>query len=296
MKTDPLFPLYIVSKGRWDTRHTARALEQMGLHYYMIVEEQELERYAEHIPRDQLLVLPAYYKQEYELCDDLGLTKSTGPGPARNYAWDHSWQTGYTHHWVMDDNIFSFRRYHDNARIKCGDGLFFRCQEEFVLRYTNVAMAGPNYTFFVPRKDQRPPFVTNTRIYSCNLIQNNIPFRWRGRYNEDTILSLDILKSGLATVQFNAFLQEKAATQTIKGGNHADFYSVEGTKPKSYMLWQEHPDVTELVDRWDRAHHHVNYLPFKSTPLIKNPDRAPWCAPSMKLIRKPTGENHDTTE
>ena len=45
------------------------------------------------------------------------------------------------------------------------------------------------------------------------------PHRWRGRYNEDTILSLDILKDGLCTMQFNNLLQGKVNTQVLGGGN-----------------------------------------------------------------------------
>lgn len=33
------------------------------------------------------------------------------------------------------------------------------------------------------------------RAFPCILIQNDIPFRWRGRYNEDTDLSLRALKA-----------------------------------------------------------------------------------------------------
>lgn len=76
-----------------------------------------------------------------------------------------------------------------------------------------------------------------------------------------------MLKDGWCTIQFNAFLQDKCATQTVKGGNDKDFYSVEGTKPKSEMLVKLHPDVSELVWKWNRWHHFVNYRPFKRNRL-----------------------------
>lgn len=261
--SNPQFPLYIPSKGRADSRFTSRALEFMKVPYYIIVEPQEYDSYAAVIDPAKILVLPDNYKPDYELCDTLGLTKSTGPGPARNFAWDHSISIGARWHWVMDDNIMSFKMFQGNVKIRCGDGTIFKCMEDFVLRYDNIAMAGPHYTFFIPARNKRPPFITNTRIYSCNLIRNDVPFRWRGRYNEDTILSVDMLKADWATVQFNMFLQEKATTQTVKGGNDADFYSVEGTAPKSQMLYDVHPDITVLTDRYGRAHHHIDYSIFK---------------------------------
>jgi len=266
---NPNFPLYIVSKGRWESRLTSKALELMKTPYYIVIEEQEYAKYSEVIDKSKILVLDKKYQQEYDTFDSLGDSKSKGPGAARNFAWEHSISNGHKWHWVMDDNILSFRHSHNYERIKVLDGTLFRCMEDFVLRYTNIGMAGPNYKMFVPDRDKAPAFIMNTRIYSCNLIRNDLPFRWRGRYNEDTDLSLRILKSGLCTVQFNAFLQEKMATQKIGGGNTADFYAKEGTFPKSRMLVAMHPDVSELTYKFHRCHHYVNYKVFKQRLIRK---------------------------
>jgi hypothetical protein len=144
--------------------------------------------------------------------------------------------------------------------------------EEFCLRYVNVAMAGPNYHMFSSRKNVQPPFVANTRIYSCNLIRNDSNYRWRGRYNEDTDLSLRMLKDGWCTIQFNACLQYKTTTQQLKGGNSGEFYEKEGTKAKSEIQVAMHPDVSRLVFKWGRWHHHVDYRPFKKNKLMKKKD------------------------
>lgn len=264
---NPNFPLYIVSKGRADSRMTAKALEHIGVPYYIVVEEQEYEQYTAVIDAKKVLVLDKKYQRDYDTFDDLGLTKSVGPGAARNFAWDHSIANGFAWHWVMDDNIRHFFRLHKNKRIRVGDGTIFRCMEDFVLRYDNVGMAGPNYAMFAPERDKQPPFVTNTRIYSCNLIRNDVPFRWRGRYNEDTDLSLRMLKAGWCTVQFNAFLQQKIQTQKTKGGNTAEFYAKEGTYNKSKMQVEMHPDVSRMTYRFGRVHHYVDYRSFKKLRL-----------------------------
>jgi len=141
--------------------------------------------------------------------------------------------------------------------------------EDFAERYENVAMAGPNYDFFAKQNQKLLPFIKNTRIYSCNLIKNDTPFKWRGRYNEDTILSLDMLKAGYCTIQFNAFLQGKVKTQTLRGGNSQEFYDQEGTLPKSQMQVDVHPDVSKIIFRFGRIHHYVDYTPFKKIKLIK---------------------------
>jgi len=183
----------------------------------------------------------------------------------------------------MDDNITSFRRLNKNEKVKVSTSKIFTVMEDFVLRYVNVSMAGPNYYMFAKGRDKLPPFITNTKLYSCNLIRNDVPFRWRGRYNEDVILSLDMLKSGWCTVQFNAFLQQKMPTQTIKGGNTDELYKGDtrkkgekyaktGTTDKSQMLARVHPDVTKVTWKFKRVHHVVDYSSFKKNRLIRRPD------------------------
>jgi hypothetical protein len=266
----PQFPLYIPTKGRHDRRLTINALQSMGLDFYAVIEEAQYHDYASVIDKKHLLVLDPAYQREYETLDELGDSKSKGPGPARNFAWDHAKAAGHGWHWVMDDNIWAFYRLHKNTKIKMADGAGFKAMEDFCLRYTNVAMAGPNYESFVVRREKTQPFVLNTRIYSCNLIRNDIPFRWRGRYNEDTILSLDMLSAGWVTVQFNAFLQNKIVTQALKGGNTQEFYDKEGTRHKSEMLARVYPKVAKVVWRFGRIHHHVDYRPFKgNTPRLR---------------------------
>lgn len=286
MENSPQFPLYIPTKGRFKYMITSRVLDELGVSHRLVVEEQEYKEYLEAVggQKKKLLVLDLDYKKKYELCDDLELTKSTGPGPARNFIWDYSISEGHEWHWVMDDNITSFRRLNKNEKVKVSNGAIFKAMEDFCLRYTNIGMAGPNYYMFAPARTKMPPFVINTRIYSCNLIRNDVPFRWRGRYNEDTILSLDMLKAGWCTVQFNAFLQQKMTTQTIGGGNTQEFYHAEGklkkgvryadggTIAKSKMQVAVHPDVSRMIWKFNRWHHHVDYSRFKNQKLIRKKD------------------------
>lgn len=268
-RNQPKHPIYIPSKGRWDVRMTSDSLIEMQVPHYMIVEQHQLAEYQRCTDPKwvTLLVLPERYFDEYESCDNLGRTKSLGPGPARNFAWDHAISIGATWHWVMDDNHNGFFRHLGEKRIPCKSGAMFRAMEDHSERYENCYMSGPNYRFFVIPQSKRPPFNQNCRIYSCNLIRNDIPFRWRGRYNEDTIISLDILKAGYCTIQYNAFTSGKIVTQALGGGNTAEFYANEGTHPKSQMLVDVHPDVSSVVWKFNRWHHHVDYNPYKKLRL-----------------------------
>jgi len=267
---NPRYPLYIVSKGRAHSRLTSKALEAMNVPYLIVIEDQEYDDYAAVIDEKKILLLDKTYQSDYDAFDDLGMTKSKGAGPARNFVWGHSISEGHAWHWVMDDNIRWFCRLNKNSRYRVMDGSIFCAMEDFVERYVNVAMAGPQYRMFSPRRFKFPPFVPNTRIFSCNFIRNNMPYRWRGRYNEDADLSIRMLKDRWCTIQFNAFLQEKMWTQSVKGGNTTDIYA-DGTFMKSKMLVDMHPDVTEMIWRFGRCHHHVNYKQFQKTKLQRKP-------------------------
>lgn len=260
------YPVYIVSKGRWKSALTHKALNAMGVPHTIIVEESQYDLYRRHTDV-HVLILPQYYLDTYDTCDDLGDTKSRGPGAARNFALDHARWLGADRHWVMDDNLDAFHYLNRNEKYEVECDATLRAMEDFVDRYSNVPIAGPNYYSFCKKTDAVPAFITNTRIYSCLLIDNAIPFRWRGRYNEDTDLSLRALKAGMCTIQFNAFLCGKVTTQRMTGGNTDDFYSKEGTMPKSQMLVDLHPDVASVVWRFNRWHHHVDYKPFKNNKL-----------------------------
>lgn len=268
---NPEYPIYIVSRGRWESRLTSKALEFMKAPYLIIVDEDEYDKYCNVIDSNKILITPQKYYDEY---DTFWKDKDgrTGVGAVRNFAWEHSIKNGFDWHWVMDDNLDAFHRYDGRVKAEVTSGTIFKCMEDFVNRYENIAMASPNYYSFCKEKDKLPPFILNTRMYSCILIRNDIPYRWRGRYNEDTDLSLRVLKDGWVTVQFNAFLQGKTTTQRMKGGNTEQFYKKEGTYLKSKMLEDMHPDVCKVVWRFGRWHHHVDYRPFKKNKLIRKKD------------------------
>lgn len=261
----PKYPMYIVSKGRYERRPTADMLEALGVPYYIVVEKDEYKKYKK-VVKGKVLVLPQSYKDNYDTFwkDD---DPRTGPGPARNFAWEHSKDNGFAWHHVLDDNIDVMMRFHNNLKVKCRTAGPIRAMEEFVDRYENIAIAGPHYSFFIAEKSWYPSYVANTRIFSFLLIRNDIPYRWRGRYSEDVDICLRVLKDGWCTVQFNAFLQRKMNTQVLKGGNTAEFYENEGTYLKSKMLQDMHPDVARVTTRYGRPHHYVDYRIFKGNKL-----------------------------
>ncbi len=257
---NPRYPVYIISKGRWESRQTARYLDSINVPYRIVVEPHETAKYASVIDRAKILELPF---------SNLG----QGSIPARNWVWEHSISEGHQWHWILDDNIRSFARLNRNLKIKVASGTIFYAAEDFIGRYDNIGQAGFNYWMFAPRKERVPPLYLNTRIYSCILNRNTgHDFRWRGRYNEDTDLSLRILKAGWATVLFNAFLCDKSTTLTMKGGNTDELYKDDGRLQMAQSLVDQHPDVARVSQKWGRYQHHVDYTPFRNNPLGRKPD------------------------
>jgi hypothetical protein len=243
-------------------------MEQMDVPYHVVIEPQEYDEYASVISPENIYTLPF---------SNLG----QGSIPARNWVWEHSISIGAERHWILDDNMNPFYRRYKNKRIRCFSGSIFRAAEDFVDRFENVAMAGFQYSSFAPDCSFHPPFILNTRIYSCILLKNDISHRWRGRYNEDTDLSIRILKDGWCTLLFYAFLCGKRATLSMKGGNMETLYKDDGRLEMAMSLYEQHPDITSINRKWGRWQHQVDYSSFKKNKLI-----------SKKNIEIPTGINN----
>ena len=253
---NPRWPVYIISKGRWESRLTSKALEKLNVPYHIVIEPQEYDNYAAVIDPKKIYVLPF---------SNLGL----GSIPARNWVWEHSISIGAKRHWIMDDNIRDFGRLNRNRKFMVTSGTILRLAEDFVDRYENVKMAGFNYDYFCAEPQGYPPFYLNARIYSCILLSNDIPHRWRGRYNEDTDLSIRILDDKYCTILFNAFLAYKVPTLTMKGGNTDQLYAEDGRLKMSEHLVEQHPFITKTTWKFNRWQHQVDYSRFRGNQLIR---------------------------
>jgi hypothetical protein len=249
----PKYPIYIISKGRADIIGTAKFLDECRVDYKLVVEPKEFDEYAKYNAIDKLLVCPENFSE-----------RGHGGIPVRNFVWQHSKDAGAEKHWILDDNIHNYKRIHQGQKVIIKSPWIFRIVENFVDRFTNVKMAGHNYSFF--SAGNANPIIKNTRVFSSILLTNDIypEFAWRGRYNEDVDLSIRILKAGFPTVLFNSITANKATTMTCKGGNTDTIYSVENAHlKKATELQVAHPDVVKVVEKFGRIHHNANLNSFK---------------------------------
>lgn len=251
------YPIYIISKGRWETPLSARMFLKEKIPFTIAVEPQEYELYKKTIPVENIAVLPF---------SNLGL----GSYPARNWCWEDSIAKGFKNHFLFDDNIRQFYRLNNGKRKQCDALTPLLTLQEFHDRYSNLAISGYNYLFFAT-KETKVPFSINTHVYSGMLIRNDIPYRWRLKYNEDVDLCLQALHNKWATVLVNAFLIDKVSTTVkMKGGNQTELYdgnSEAKTLLKSKSLEKAWPQYVSVVRRFKRFHHHVSWAKHFKHPL-----------------------------
>jgi hypothetical protein len=246
------FPVYIISKGRYDKTLTADNLELSGIDYLIAVEPQEYEQYCNKLGANRVLKLPF---------SNLGL----GSYPARNFCWEHAKSQGYKYHWLFDDNIINWRKWIDGKRQRINNikpAILF--VEHYGLK-NNIDIAGfEEYNFSV--RPPKKPFKHNCHVYSAMLIKNDLPYRWRLKYNEDVDLCLQVLHNGGSTASCVYYLADKVSTSNKqKGGNQDELYK--GNDPnkkllKAKMLEAVWPQYAKTVIRFNRHHHFVDWKKF----------------------------------
>lgn len=255
MANQPQFPIYIISKGRAYNPITAKNLIAAGIDFKIVVEPQEQNEYEEAVGSQYVLVLPF---------SNLGL----GSFPARNFCWEHARARNYLYHWILDDNIQYWSIWKDGKRTKLLHSQIakaFTYVEREVLSQ-NADIGGfeePNFVTKPPRR----PFKSNCHIYSIMLIRNDLPYRWRLKYNEDVDLCLQVLHNGGKTISCVYFMADKVSTANkMPGGNQTELYGNNDPKKKllkAKMLEAVWPQYAKTVIRFNRFHHFVDWKVFK---------------------------------
>ena len=288
----PRYPVFIPSKGRWQPGRalTAHKLLENDVPFRVVVEPQEAEFYAAEFGEQRVLELPF---------SNLG----QGSNPARNWIKDKSVKEGITRHWQLDDNMGHYVYQYWGMRIVCPAGVALAVVEDLTDRYENVAVSGLNYQMFGFAHE--PPMRVNGHVYSATLVDNTRPFRWRGRYNEDSDLCLQVLTAGLCTILVNAFLVDKKPSMTIGGGNTDTLYrddsgagdettgrigtstATSGRLKMAQALADAWPGIATVRWRYGRPQHHVNWgVEGLGGKLQLKPDAQPVPDYGLRLIAR----------
>jgi hypothetical protein len=244
-KLTPKYPIFVPSLGRAVNCLTAKMFVKDNVPFHFVVQPDQVKAYADVWGIERILVLPENGK---------GLVY------ARNWIKDYSVAQGDERHWQWDDDIRHIERIYHGHRLPVASNIALAICESFVDRYENVALASLNSTFFVVCNgttiSQWPPFYLNQRCYTCFLVMNSLPNRWRYRYNEDTDMSLQVLADGWCTILFNAFLIQTNTTMTSKGGQ-TDIYINDGRLRMARELERVWPGVVSVSRRFNRPQHMI---------------------------------------
>jgi hypothetical protein len=262
------YPIYIPSYKRSDSMLTVKSLLDLNIdNFYVVIKplHDEINSYTSSMIKlnilDKLLIVPQNFINEEEA---MGNYNSI---PQRNYAYNHSTQSGFTHHWCLDDNISGFFRRENGTKLPVINSAYpFVFIEKYICRYANVNLASMQYNHLCPANGYRNIIIKNSKVYSCILIKNSNNIPWRGSYNEDIVLTLDTLTASKATMTFQNFLCGKISTGKTKGGN-SDAYSGDGQTKKIDELVSAYPEYVTKIVKFGHDHHKVNYAPFKDVEL-----------------------------
>lgn len=118
LKGDEVYPIYVFSKGRWNSATTPRLLG--GLKYTLVVPEDEVAQYISKYPVTKIISV-----------------SEKGILAAHRTIYNHAIQEGHTHAWFLHDDILKFKGRQDQ------DVLAYEVvsrMEAFEFQYANIAM------------------------------------------------------------------------------------------------------------------------------------------------------------
>jgi len=254
---NPRYPIYIPSKDRAELNGTANVFIKDKIKFKIVLEPSQVKKYSQYYDPDLFLIMPK---------DNMKLLGS------RLWIREHSIKNGFKRHWQFDDNITAFYFKWKGINIPVDSGKAIRIVEDFTDRYVNIGISGFNYDFFTTSSLKKPMRI-NCHVYSACLINNEMPYKWRLFYNDDTDLCLQVLTNNLCTVQFNILNVHKLRTMTVKGGNTDDLYKGSGRLKMARTLEEVWPQYVETKWRFGRPQHVVknSWRMFKQ-PLIRRKD------------------------
>lgn len=229
------YPIYIPSKGRWDSSSTARLFLSKGIPVNVVVTEAEEDNYRASLGSASVITLPF---------DGYGMEHLSR---VRNWIKELSTSKGEKRHWQFDDDLLGLHRRYKGIRIKCDPEIALKIAEDFTDRYDNIAISGFSLFSNIRDDNQLPPFNINVGLVSNQLILNSIPCKFRPTYGEDLDICIQSLLEGYCTIRFNAFIGQ---FQKGQGGNKAgglyDLYHSDATYNLASILEKSWPKIVKV--------------------------------------------------
>jgi len=250
-----IYPIYVPSKARSSIKLTTKALADVGLHFYVVVEPQDADDYRNEYPEAQIVVMEK---------DNQGI------GYVRNACKEHSISIGADFHWQVDDNIKDFRIRENGKNVVKNTRNIFAATEYYMSHFDNIGIGSLSHTIFAFAKNTHVSI--NRQAYSCVLVNNSLDIRYKIDCIEDTDYSLQVLDKGYCTILFNKLLMAKAATGQYKGGNTDTIHAGDGRLIRSRKLQEYWPGAFKLVKKKERWHVAPSRIWNKFPQMPKGPN------------------------
>lgn len=266
------FPIGILSYGRYNDNFTSKYLVKCGIRHTIFVEPCEYYLYINNYfnnlePEKQELVEIRNVGEDFH-------TRNLGGTPVRNYILDYYYVKGFARCWILDDNIKCYYRYNRGCKTEIYSGSIFSSIEKYIEIYENVGVCSHNFSPFITTGRSRPVIVLNEKQYSSLLLLTDKQYRFRHKYNEDVLISVEYIISGKLNFCFNHILYNKNTSGTDKGGNTDTIYS-NGYEEKYDYLYNElkkmyNSNILKIKCEFDKfisnkplkgkdKHHNINY-------------------------------------
>ena len=210
------YPLCILSFNRADENgKTHKLLTKLGLNHYLFIEPSQKKMYENWMVHHycKLIIYPENFSM-----------MSMGGTPGRNYILDWAQQQGYDRVWMLDDNIKEYRRLQFGTKNIIQSSEIFTHIERYIKRFNNIGGVAHNFAPFIVEGDKRPCIIENCKIYSSMCLLTNPDIRFRYKYNEDVLISMEYIEKGYTTLCFNSVLYSKNTSGLDQGGNTTSIY------------------------------------------------------------------------
>lgn len=216
-ETDIKYPICILSYGRYTdtTGYTHLTLCRSKIKHNIFVEPCEYDYYDKWINKEfaTLIKVSRNFHEE-----------KMGSCLVRNYILDWGYEKGYDRVWMLDDNIKRYSRYYNGFKDHIEGNHIFTSIENYISTYDNVGCVSHNFHPFIVEGQPITCLVKNGKCFSSLLILTRHDLRFRGKYNEDHIYSMECIEKGLCNLCFNHILYDKATSGLTKGGNAQGLY------------------------------------------------------------------------
>lgn len=209
------FPINIISYGRANEYgRTHKFLTECGINHNMFVQKNEYDKYEEwYNPECCNLIKADNFSEE-----------GMGSTPMRNYILDF-WKKDYERVWLLDDNIKSYKRLYQGSKNTIKSYEIFNSVENYIKNCDNVGLVSHNFNPFVSEGDARAVLVKNGKCFSSMLIKTDQEIRFKYKYNEDHLISMEYIEKGYCNLCFNNVLYDKNTSGDDAGGNRKTLYA-----------------------------------------------------------------------